>query len=321
MFQGLVDFLVFLLLSAYYIIESIIINLIPRHYRAGWRQNLKGEIALVTGGGNGIGRILCTKLSRLGATVVIWDINSQGADDTAAMLRQEGGKAHSYKCDISNCEDVYATATKVRTEVGKVTILVNNAGIVTGKRLLDCPDSMIKKTFDVNILAHFWTTKAFLPDMIATDNGHIVTIASLAGLVGVNKLVDYSASKFAAVGFDESLRLELEVEGRRGVSTTVVCPYYISTGMFEGVKSRLFPILEPDYVADEIVTAIRSRDKVLLIPSYLRIFLALKFTLPLKMLYTLGIKVLHIAQTMDDFQGRQSAKSQLNGRHIDGKSD
>ncbi|CAB3367356.1 short-chain dehydrogenase/reductase family 16C member 6-like isoform X2 [Cloeon dipterum] len=320
MFQGLVDFLVFLILSAYYIIESIIINLIPRHYRAGWRETLRGEIALVTGGGNGIGRTLCSKLSRLGATVVIWDINSQGAEDTAAMLRQEGGKAHSYKCDISNNDDVYATAKKVRQEVGKVTILVNNAGIVSGKTLLETPDAMIKKTFDVNILAHFWTTKAFLPDMIAGDNGHIVTIASLAGLVGVNKLVDYSASKFAAVGFDEALRLELEVEGKRGVSTTVVCPYYVSTGMFEGVKSRLFPILEPDYVADEIVTAIRSRDKVLLLPSYLRIFLALKFTLPMKMLYTLGVRVLKITQTMDTFQGRQNAKSQLNGQ-LDGKND
>jgi FlaA1/EpsC-like NDP-sugar epimerase len=76
--QGLVDFLVFLLQSAYYIIEALIVACIPREYRTGWKKNLKGEIALVTGGGNGIGRILCTKMSRLGATVVIWDINSQG---------------------------------------------------------------------------------------------------------------------------------------------------------------------------------------------------------------------------------------------------
>ncbi|KAF4528220.1 hypothetical protein B566_EDAN014593, partial [Ephemera danica] len=218
-----------------------------------------------------------------------------GAEDTAAALRKDGGKAFCYKCDISKSEDVYATAQKVREEVGKVTILVNNAGIVSGKCILDTPDHMIRKTFD--------TTKAFLPDMIAMDNGHVVTIASLAGLVGVNKLVDYSASKFAAVGFDEALRLELETEGRRGVGTTVVCPYYVNTGMFEGVKSRLFPILEPEFVAEEIITAIQSRDKVLLIPGYLRGLVALKLAVPIKLAKLINCRVLRNNQSMATFRG------------------
>lgn len=82
------------------------------------------------------------------------------------------------------------------------------------------------------------TLKAFLPGMVKRNHGHVVTIASGAGLFGVNRLLDYSASKFAAVGIDESLRIELTVEGKTGVKTTCVCPFYISTGMFEGVQTR-----------------------------------------------------------------------------------
>lgn len=80
--------------------------------------------------------------------------------------------------------------------------------------------------------------KAFLPDMMERNHGHIVNIASSAGLVGVTGLADYCASKFAAVGFDESLRFELEYLKKDGIHTTVVCPFFINTGMFEGAKTR-----------------------------------------------------------------------------------
>ena len=86
------------------------------------------------------------------------------------------------------------------------------AGIVSGTALLDTPDAKIMRTFDVNILAHFWTLKAFLPQMIERKLGHVVNVASLAGHSGINKLVDYCASKFAAVGLDEALRVELHVQ-------------------------------------------------------------------------------------------------------------
>merc|ERR1712142_1260025 len=129
-----------------------------------------------------------------------------------------------------------------KEEVGPVTILVNNAGIVSGTSVLDTPDSKIVKTFEVNILAHFWTIKAFLPDMIKHKLGHI----------GTNKLVDYCSSKFAAVGLDEAFRVELFVQGHSDyIKTTVVCPYYISTGMFAGVQSKIIPILVPEFVADK----------------------------------------------------------------------
>jgi all-trans-retinol dehydrogenase (NAD+) len=98
----------------------------------------------------------------------------------------------------------------------------------------------IVRTFNVNVLAHFWTIKTFLPDMINAKRGHIVTIASLAGYSGTNKLVDYCASKSANIGMDEALKVELMVQGLDSmIKTTVVCPYYISTGMFQGVQSKV----------------------------------------------------------------------------------
>merc|ERR1712228_626568 len=139
----------------------------------------------------------------------------------------------------------------------------------------------IIRTFDVNIMAHFWTIKAFLPTMIKNKRGHIVNVASLAGHSGTNKLVDYCASKFAAVGLDEALRVELNVQGHsKYIKTTVVCPYYISTGMFAGVQSKIIPILKPEFVADSVVGAVLTNREVLLLPWWSYMLIALKAIVP-----------------------------------------
>lgn len=135
----------------------------------------------------------------------------------------------------------------------------------------------------VNTVAHFWTTKAFLPEMLEKDHGHIVTIASLAGHVGVGKLIDYCASKFAAVGFDESLRSELHALDSK-IQTTCICPYFInSTGMFNDVNatSGQIPTLSSESVSDRIVTAIQCNERVVIIPGYLKYLLSFKYLLPL----------------------------------------
>lgn len=155
--------------------------------------------------------------------------------------------------------------------------MINNAGVVSGRLLLDTPDHLIKRTFDVNVMAHFWTAKAFLPRMIETNKGHIVTIASMAGFVGISKLVDYCASKHAALGFDEALRVELEQLGITGVKTTVICPYFMqATGMFDDVNSRFFPTLKSNVVADRIVQAIERDEILVMIPGWFKFAIVLK---------------------------------------------
>ncbi|CAH4035477.1 estradiol 17-beta-dehydrogenase 11-like [Pieris brassicae] len=245
------------------------------------KKDLKGQIALITGGGGGLGSLIALRLARLGCVVVLWDINKQGLEDTVKLVKGVGGKCFGYVVDLAARDDIYRVAKQVKKEVGTVSLLINNAGVVSGQYLLETPDHLIQRTFDVNILAHFWTVKAFIPDMIDSNHGHIVTIASMAGHVGVPKLVDYCASKSAACGFDEALKVELDSKGIKGVRTSLICPYFIrATGMFEEVQSRIVPQLNSNDVADRVVYAIRTNENVAVIPSYLRVLLPLKWLVP-----------------------------------------
>lgn len=112
--------------------------------------------------------------------------------------------------DVSDREAVYRMAAKVREDFGPVDILINNAGIVCCKTIMELPDKVIENTFAVNILAHFWTIKAFLPDMVRQKRGHVVTISSVTGMVGIYGCTDYAATKFACIGMHESLLCELK---------------------------------------------------------------------------------------------------------------
>lgn len=263
------------------------------------------RITLVTGGGSGIGRALALELARRGAVPVIWDVDQGRLDSVVSELqRVSGGKAFGYVCDVRDPVAVYRTADTVRNDVGDVEILVNNAGVVSGAELLDIPDDMIRRTFDVNVLGLFWVTKAFLPAMAMADRGHIVTVASAAGLVGVARQTDYSASKHAAVGFDESLRVELHRNARR-IVTTVVCPYYIDTGMFSGVRTRvpfLLPILRTEDVVRKIADAIARDRRMLVMPPIVRLLPALRLLPPTtfdRVMDLFGVNV-----SMDHFVGR-----------------
>ncbi|XP_022224449.2 estradiol 17-beta-dehydrogenase 11 [Drosophila obscura] len=244
-------------------------------------KELNTDIALITGGGNGLGRLLAERLGKMGTKVIIWDINKKGIAETIEIVEEAGGYCKGYVVDISKKEEVYKAADVIREEVGDITLLINNAGVVSGLHLLDTPDHLIERSFNVNVMAHFWTTKAFLPKMIENDRGHIATIASLAGHVGISKLVDYCASKFAAVGFDEALRLELEVLGHTNIRTTCICPFFIqATGMFDDVNARWVPTLNPNDVADRVISAIRKNEKLAVIPGFLKALLSLKWTFP-----------------------------------------
>ncbi|NWT71522.1 RDHE2 dehydrogenase, partial [Prunella himalayana] len=292
----------FIVLFVYYLLESLVFLVIP-----GRKKNVSGEIVLITGGGSGIGRLLAVKFARLGATVVIWDINQEGLNCTVKLARENGaGRVHSYICDCSKRQDIYRVADQVKKEVGDVSILINNAGIVIGKRFLDSPDPLVEKTMEVNTMAHYWTYKAFLPAMIAANHGHLVSIASCAGLCGTSQASDYCASKFAAVGFAESIDVEMRILKKTGVKTTIVCPYVINTGMFDGVKSkwpRLVPSLEPEYVAERIISAVRQNQEILYIPRIVYLMCYLKSFLPVKAMILL-LDYFGVLDLMNTFKGR-----------------
>jgi all-trans-retinol dehydrogenase (NAD+) len=268
-------------------------------------SEIRGRHIVVTGGASGLGRLLVRALAGLGGRVTVWDVHAENLASTLAELAQLGPeKSHGFLCDVSNRARVYEAATATTAAAGPVDVLVNNAGVVSGRALLDIPDESIERTFAINTLSLFWVTKAFLPAMIERNRGHIVTIASASALIGVARLTDYAASKWAAMGFDESLRAELR-QAAPGVMTTVVCPFYIDTGMFHGVKTRfprLLPILQPDEVARRIVDSIR-RDRRRLVMPPLIATVPLMRMLPVRAFDWIA-NFLGVNASMDEFTGR-----------------
>ncbi|XP_077257735.1 epidermal retinol dehydrogenase 2 isoform X2 [Temnothorax americanus] len=147
------EVIIFLLLSIFAISDGIVRSFIPKRYKM---KSIDGEIALVTGGGGGLGRLLSLRLANLGAIVIVWDVNETGIEETVKLVRAAGGTCYGYVCDLCDRADIYKKAKIIREEVGKVTILINNAGIVTGMKFLDTPDKLIIQTMDVNVMSHFW---------------------------------------------------------------------------------------------------------------------------------------------------------------------
>ena len=267
-------------------------------------SDFAGKNVLITGAASGIGRLMALKIGAQRGQLVLWDVNPQGLDKVRGEIEAQGGRASSYVCNLTDRRAIADAAAKTLQERGPIDILINNAGVVSGKTIQEASEEDIQRTFDVNVLALFWTTRAFLPKMLERNSGHIVTIASAAGIVGTSRLVDYCSSKHAAVGFDEALRLELKRE-RSKVVTTVVCPFYISTGMFEGVKTRfprLLPILEPDRVATRIVDAIRKNRRRLLLPPFVYTTYLARI-LPVSVFDGI-MEFFGVNKSMDEFTGR-----------------
>ncbi len=290
--------------------------MIPLARRSSSRGTpLHGATVVITGAASGIGLGLAVDAAGRGATVVLWDRDSQALDtavDAVDAARTGPAQAPlSQVVDVADRDAVREAASLAIEHTGGIDVLVNNAGVVSGKWLTDLDEADVRRTFEVNTLALYWVTQAFLDHMIERDGGRVVTIASASGLIGVAKLTDYSASKWAAMGFDESLRVELRVRGSR-VATTVVCPYYIDTGMFSGVKSRvdiLLPILEPDHVVAKTWAAVEKGKARVHLPPLVGT-LPLMRMLPVRA-FDAAADALGVNQTMDAFRGRTRPKETI----------
>lgn len=285
-----------------------LLQLLPRQTRS-----VRGDLCVVTGAAQGMGRLTALGLARLGAHVAVWDINGEGAEDTAAQARELGVQARAYKVDCSRREDIQRAAEQVKKDMGEVCILVNNAGVVFVDDLLSLADHEIQKTFDVNILAHFWTVRAFLPSMLERNNGHIVTVASMSGKIGTPFLVNYSSSKFAAVGFSEALQAELRLLGRDGVRTTCLCPYFVNTGFVQNPKSRFVDVLEPEAVVSRLLSAILAGETLVLIPSSMHFNILLKSLLPTRALQAIYATMAISFKTRAGLAGTKTSGEEVQG--------
>ncbi|KAH8910903.1 dehydrogenase/reductase SDR family member 8 [Coniochaeta sp. PMI_546] len=207
------------------------------------------EVAVVTGGSGGIGGHVAQLLAEHGLKVVVLDIQP--------LTYTAPANLHFYTCDITSPSTLAGVAVAIRKEVGTPTILINNAGVARGKTVLDSSERDVRFTFDVNALAHFWTAREFLPAMVRSDHGMVVTVASFASWVTAPNMVDYGASKAAAQAFHEGLAAELVTRYHAPrVRTVLVNQGYTRTALFEGYANDsrfVAPTLHPATVADAIV--------------------------------------------------------------------
>lgn len=178
---------------------------------------------------------------------------------------------------------------------------------------MELADQMIDKTLEVNTVALLSTVREFLPSMIANKRGHIVTIASMAGLTGVPGLADYCASKSGAVAIDECLRMELQGKGlNKFIKTTCICPYLINTGMFDGAQTAFpFTMLDPPEVVDRIIAAIQQEEAFVVIPWRGNVLFLAKL-LPTSLNDQLT-KALGTQKTMSEFKGKGAMDKRIPG--------
>lgn len=269
-------------------------------------SHIENKQALITGGASGIGKLMGQLLLQKGLrTLVIWDVNESLLQATANELKQQGYHVLPYVVDVMDTHAMITAAEQVKKDTGKIDILINNAGIIVGKYFADHSHRDIDRTMNINSSALMHITKEFLPDMIADKNGHIVNIASAAGMVSNPKMSVYAASKWAVIGWSDSVRLEMEEQKTR-VKVTTVTPFYINTGMFEGVKSRFIPIVDQDVAAKKIVKGIENNKRFVRMPGIVYAILLVKGILPAGWFDLIVGKGLGMFKTMDEFKGRRS---------------
>uniref|UniRef100_A0A182W7G1 Short-chain dehydrogenase/reductase 3 n=1 Tax=Anopheles minimus TaxID=112268 RepID=A0A182W7G1_9DIPT len=267
-----VDLVKVILLGVPLMCREVYTMFVPRR-----QKDVRGQVVLVTGGGNGLGRAMAQLLAARGCHLVLVDIDLEAAERTAEELRQQYGvAARAYRVDVSRYEQCRALAESIeRDGAGPVDILINNAGLIFFAFANDPDVERANSVMDVNLKSHVWMTNVFLDGMIKRKRGHIVGISSMSGMYAFPWGVVYSATKFAVSGFMASLTEQLRIQGiSRNVRTTCVNPYYVTTrkDVIEFLQKPRFAPLTVDEAASEIVKGILRQDIVVTVPRLFGVF-------------------------------------------------
>ena len=269
-------------------------------------MKIKGKTVLITGGCSGIGKIMARRCLELGAKpVIIWDINDAAIQATTDELSAGSkGKVFGFKADISDPASVDAAYSMTKSACGNVDILINNAGIITNNKVFaEQTDADINRTFDINTKGAMFVTRRILKDMRERGEGHICNITSSAGMLALPKMSLYASSKWAAIGWSESLRIELERE-KSPVRVTTIAPYFINTGMFDGIRS-FFKIQDPETVARKSLSAIERNLGYRGIPFSEHFIRLMQGIFPYRLFNFIFGDVCGLYTVMDHFTGRK----------------
>ena len=209
------------------------------------QRKLDGKVAMITGGGSGLGRAIAQLFSKEGAHVVVVDVDRNGGETTVKMLKEVGGNALFAEADVSKSSEVEEVVRVAVRRYGKIDVLVNNAGIFLGGSVVEASEEAWDKVIGVNLKGVFLCSKYVLPEMFRAGGGVIVNIASVLGLVGSEGEAAYCASKGGVVALTKAMALDF---ARRNIRVNCVCPgsiltplletFFVNTGDYEGALAR-----------------------------------------------------------------------------------
>ncbi len=219
-------------------------------------RNLSGKVGVVTGAGSGIGRATALALAERGANLAICDVDDIGLAETADRIKALGREVFSQTVDVAQADAMQAFSQATRSALGRVDIVVNNAGIGIAGLFVDVPLEAWTKILGINISGVIHGCHAFLPGMIEADaGGHIVNIASMAGYCQAPGMTAYGTTKFGVLGFSESLRAELSLHG---IGVTAVCPGVINTAIVR--TSKMYGLNEDPELREQGIRAFERRN-------------------------------------------------------------
>lgn len=300
--------------------------LFHQSYLFSQRKSFKDENVLVTGASSGIGAMLAKRFAQEGArNLVLVARRVDALRETKRQIQAEYPNTNVIieSVDVAKKEQIYALQKKVSDSIGDIGVLILNAGIVSGKKFQDQTDEDAERLMQVNTMSHFYLTRAFLPAMIRRNKGHVITVGSVAGMIGVGQMTDYATSKFGAFAFNEALRAELRSLGRHasnsrrgeGVQVLCVCPYYIDTGMFKNVQNNnvpwLIPILKPDDVVERTMLGAKRCEQLIVMPyACWSIFIA-RALLPGRVFDKVMYDVLGVQKTIQGFDHSQTGRMSI----------
>lgn len=234
---------------------------------------LQNKWVLITGAASGIGQALALEFSAAGSNIIIADINEEGMKNTNSQIEARGGQSICIRADMSKFEEIQALAARAVKEAGQIDVLVNNAGIGIVSEAQNVTIEEWQKILAINLHGPIFLTHFLLPHMIERRSGHIVNIASMAGLIGIPGFTAYCTTKFGMVGYSEALRVEL---AGYGIGVTAICPGYVSTPIIhvtpiKGFDQELRNIpslvtITPQKAAKVIVSGVR-RNKAKVLPA------------------------------------------------------
>jgi len=267
-------------------------------------RQLDGKRVLITGGARGIGHAIALRLAAEGCKIVLTDLKQELLPEAAAAISAAGGDVSTYALDVTEGEAIAELRERLNRGKGPIDLLINSAGVVFGGSFLEVPLEQHFLTYRINLLGLVAVTRAFLPDLISRPEAHLVNIASAAGFIGLPMGSTYASSKWAVIGFSDSIRQELKSQRHRHVRVSIICPSYVSTGLFGGARApRLTRILTAERVAELTVAAIKKNRSYMLTPWLIKITPALKGLLPTP-IFELTSKLFGATSGMKSWQGR-----------------